>query len=72
MKWFDAISEHTVDGGNPLINAHNVTEEGVTQLAGDDVFTTGYSLVNAKNMDAAIAMAKGCPNGVHVYEALSM
>lgn len=72
MKWFEGVKDYTVDGGNPLIDGHNVTESGVEKLTPENVMTTGYSIVNAENMDAAIELAKGCPNGLRVYEAMSM
>jgi hypothetical protein len=38
---------------------------------------TGYSIVSAESLDAAVALAKGCPvveigGAVDVYEAISM
>lgn len=72
MRWFEGVSEHTVDGGNPLVNGHNVTEGSVEKLTPETVTTTGYSIVNAEDMEAAIELAKGCPNGTKVYEAMSM
>jgi hypothetical protein len=72
MEWFEKVKEYTVDGGNPLVNGHSVTEAGVEKLTPENSVTTGYSIVNAEDMESAIELAKGCPNGLKVYEAMSM
>lgn len=72
MQWFQKVAPHSVDGGNPLVNGHSVTEAGVEALTPDKVTSSGYSIINAEDMGMATELAKGCPGGVKVYEALSM
>ena len=76
-SWFGGIGANLVDGGNPTSIAKTVNSDGsVTDGAGANPIT-GYSLVNADDIDAAVEMAKGCPvlanNGnVEVAEAVDM
>ncbi len=75
--WFGAIGANLVDGGNPIAFAKTVNSDGsVSDGAGANPLT-GYSLVNAPDIDAAVEMAKGCPvlandGNVEVAEAIDM
>jgi hypothetical protein len=76
MGWFGALGEAVVDGGNPLGMSKTVSSGGVTDGGGANP-TAGYSLVMAADMDAAVAMAQGCPmlgdgGSVEVAECLDM
>ncbi len=76
MDWFGALGEAVVDGGNPLGMSKTVSSGGVADDGGANP-AAGYSLVNAADMDAAVAMAKGCPmlgdgGSVEVAECLDM
>lgn len=73
-KWFDSISANVVDGGNPFGGGVEVTADGVTPLTADMSPVSGYTIVNAENMDAAVALLAGCPipGGIRVHEALPM
>jgi len=72
--WFASLGEQLVDGGNPFGAGRAVTADGVTDLSNDAAPITGYSIVNAADLDAAQELLAGCPmsTGVRVYEALSM
>ena len=76
MGWFAAIGENIVDGGNPFGPGKEFTRSAVKDLASEKSPATGYTIVNAESMDAAIKLLEGCPVGddgsVHVYEAMSM
>jgi hypothetical protein len=70
MGWFGVLGQAVVDGGAPF-GASTVV--GGSQAAG----LTGYSVVSADSLDAASAMAGGCPiladgGSVDIYEALDM
>jgi hypothetical protein len=68
MAWFGKLRKAVVDGGNPTGEARTVSAKGVTPGGGANP-ASGYSLIEAKDMDAACEMAKGCPmvpNGGHV------
>ena len=73
-KWFESIGERIVDGGNPLGAGREITPDGVVQLESDLQAISGYSIINAEDMDDAVEVAKSCPivTAVRVYEAMSM
>jgi hypothetical protein len=77
MAWFEKLGPSVVDGGKPVGQSHTVTAKGVTHDGGANPIS-GYSIVKAPSLDAAIQMAKGCPmvvNGtgsVEVAEAMEM
>jgi hypothetical protein len=74
MTWFTSIGQSVVDMGNPFDGGKIVTSAGGKDITEWADFIGGYSLVNAADMDAAVALAKGCPNktGVRVFEAIPM
>ena len=52
---------------------HHGYEEPTQEVMGADAMT-GYSIINAEDMDEAEAIAQGCPivASIRVYEAMSM
>jgi hypothetical protein len=76
-KWFGGLGASIVDAGNPFAGGGQAVEKsGVTAI---EMFpATGYTIVKAESMQAAVEMAKDCPvleakNGaVRVYETLPM
>jgi hypothetical protein len=74
MTWFTSVGQSLADMGNPFDGGKIVTAEGAKDITEWSDFVGGYSLVNAVDMDAAIALASGCPNkaGVRVFEAIPM
>ena len=75
--WFGSLGDALVDGGNPISTTVTVGSDGSTSDGGGSNPLTGYSLINAGDIDAAVAHAKGCPvlaNGgsVEVAEAIDM
>lgn len=76
MAWFQDIGEAVVDGGNPAGMSKTVSASGVADDGGSNPIS-GYSLVAADSIDAAVSMAKGCPiladgGTVEVAEAMEM
>jgi len=76
MKWFEGMGKAVVDGGHPLGQAKTVSAKGVAGNGGANPIT-GYSLIEAKDIDAAVKLAKGCPihdggGSVEVAEAMKM
>jgi hypothetical protein len=74
--WFEGLGAAVVDGGNPVGQSMTVFLGGVTEDGGANP-VSGYSKVQAENMDAAIEMARGCPiiedgGSVEVAEAMPM
>jgi hypothetical protein len=71
--WFGELGSAVVDPGNPFGASGVVTRAG-NGAAGA---LTGYSIVNADDLEAAKGLAGGCPvlssgGNVEVYEALEM
>jgi hypothetical protein len=75
-EWFETLTHNLVDGGNPFNREKAVLKEGKVAREGDTV--VGYSIVKAKDMDEAVALAKGSPLAnaagceVRVYETGQM
>ena len=62
--WGEEMGSSLVDFGNPAGKSKTVFADRVEDNGGaNPIF--GYTLVNASDMDAAIAMAKGCPMLAH-------
>jgi hypothetical protein len=74
--WFGSLGEAVIDGGNPTGQSQTITADGTVHGGGTNPLS-GYSLINATDIDAALAHAKGCPilavgGSVEVAEALDM
>lgn len=75
-QWFGELGSAIVDGGAATGSAKTVGP-GVSVSDGGSRGMTGYSVVSADSLDAAVELAKGCPvleigGVVDVYEAISM
>lgn len=73
-KWFASIGDKMVDPGSPLGPGTEITHSGTKELPVGKDSLTGYTVINAKSLDEAVEIAKGCPmiTSVRVYEAKSM
>ena len=60
QAWFEKDGQALVDGGNPVGLSRTVTKNGVTNDGGANP-VSGYSIIQAPDMDGALAVAKGCP-----------
>ena len=65
-----------MDGGNPTAASQTVASDGAIS-GGSATGIGGYSVVQADSLDAASALAKGCPvlsdgGSVEVHELLDM
>jgi len=74
--WFGTLGSALIDGGNPFGAAATISADGSVSDGGTSAIT-GYTLVNADSLDAAVTGAKDCPvlttgGAVQVYEALEM
>jgi hypothetical protein len=75
--WFGKMGAAVVDGGKPVGKSYTVSKKGVADNGGANPIS-GYSVVRAKDITAAIEMAKGCPmlqdgsGTVEVAEAMNM
>jgi hypothetical protein len=57
--WFHELGDAVVDGGNPCSQAKAISPDGSVMDATSA--PSGYSVIRAADMDAAVAAAKGCP-----------
>lgn len=73
-KWFASIGNRMVDGGSPFGPGREITPTGTKELPLGKESLTGYSIINADNIDEAEKLLKGCPiiKSVRVYPAMSM
>jgi hypothetical protein len=59
MAFFETMADHVVDPGQPVLDRRSIGEVGAgTQLA-------GYTVVEAGDLDAAVALAGGAPTIAH-------
>lgn len=57
--WFAAIGDALVDGGNPASKTRRIGADG--SVSDDATGPSGYSIIKADSLDAAVEIAKGCP-----------
>jgi hypothetical protein len=75
--WFAGMGEAVVDGGNPIGQTKTVESDGSTSDGGGANPITGYSLISAADMYAALGLASTCPvlaagGSVEVAETIEM
>jgi hypothetical protein len=58
--WFTAIGGSIVDPGNPIAQVRIVAADGSVR-PGDAGSVTGFLVIEAAHIDAAVALAKGAP-----------
>lgn len=73
MEWFGSMGAAVTDVGNPFGGSTSLSSDG--SRGGATSCLTGYSIVEADDLDAAAVMASGCPNlakggSLEIYEAL--
>ncbi len=57
--WFGALGDAVVDGGNPASKTRLIGTDG--SVSDDASGPSGYSILKAESLDAAVELAKGCP-----------
>ena len=58
--WFGGLGAAVIDGGNPVSQVKMVSANGAVSEVGANPIS-GYSVLAADNLDAALKMAQGCP-----------
>tara|TARA_R110002072_G_scaffold272272_3_gene432411 strand:- start:151 stop:462 length:312 start_codon:yes stop_codon:yes gene_type:complete len=58
--WIGGLGDAVVNPGTPLGKSKIVSSNGVSDDGGSNALT-GFSIVKADSMDAALEMAKACP-----------
>jgi len=60
MDWLSSLGESAVSPANPLKDTSTVSPDG-TITAGSATTMSGFTIVRADSMDAALMIAKSCP-----------
>lgn len=73
--WYAALGAAVKDPGKPMIAAKSITSGGA--VSDGDGAMTGYIILTAESLDAAVAMAKDCPvlqggSSLTVFETFDM
>ena len=73
-KWFESIADKTVDKGGHFNAAREISHAGTKDLPLGIDSITGYTVINAENLDAAEKIAQGNPfiASIRVYEIMEM
>ncbi len=76
-QWFGSMGGDVVDGGNPVGPSSTVKSDGSVASDGGANPASGYSLIEAPDLDDALGKAKRCPilqagGTVEVAEAFDM
>ena len=58
--WVNGLGDASVNPGSPFRKSKTVSSSGVSDTDGQPL--TGYSVVKADSLDAALKMAKECPH----------
>ena len=59
-EWLSSLGESVVSPANPLKNTSTVNPDG-SVTAGGSTTMSGYTIVEADSIDAALEIAKACP-----------
>jgi hypothetical protein len=62
MKWFETLGPAVVDGGNPISQTKTIANGDAVSDGGGANPASGYSVISADSLDAAVQLAKGCPH----------
>jgi hypothetical protein len=60
-QWIGGLGKALTDPGNPTGAAKTIAPGGKISNGGGASATTGYSILEAASLDAAMGMVKGCP-----------
>ena len=58
-SWFGQLGDALVDGGNPTSQSRAISPDGSVMDA--TMAPSGYSVIKAESLDAAVKAASGCP-----------
>ncbi len=60
MDWLTSLGDSAVSPANPLANTHTVGPDGAISTGGTTSMS-GFTIIEAASMDAALEAAKSCP-----------
>ena len=75
--WYGSMGAAVIDGGNPVGKSSTVMPNGSVVNNGGANPVSGYSLIEASNLEDALSKAKACPilkagGSVEVAQAMDM
>ncbi len=72
-KWFESIAEKMVDQGGHFSDGREISDAGTKDLPMGMESITGYTIINAENLDEAEQLAQSNPYiaSIRVYEIMS-
>lgn len=59
-QWLDALGDAAVSPANPLGNTRTISPDGSVREGGMTAMS-GFTIVAAESMEAALTLARGCP-----------
>ena len=60
--WYGGLGSAVVDGGNPFTpKAKRIASDGTVSDGPVGTLASGYSILKADSLSAAVEMARGCP-----------
>jgi hypothetical protein len=60
--WFGKLGSNLIDGSNPFTPmAKSIASDGKVSDGPVGGMASGYSIIKADSLDAAVAVARGCP-----------
>ena len=73
-KWFGSIADKTVDQGGHFSGGREISTNGTKDLPLGMESITGYTVIEAEDLDAAEKVAQDNPYiaGIRVYEIMEM
>lgn len=76
-SWFGSMGAAVIDGGNPVGMSSTINSDGSVVNNGGANPASGYSLIEAGDLDDAISKARGCPilsvdGSIEIAEAIDM
>ena len=60
MEWLTALGDAAISPANPLKDTHTLGPDG-SVTSGGQTGMSGFTIVEADSMDAALEMARSCP-----------
>ena len=71
--WFESVAEQTIENCG-FMGGREISAEGRKDLPWGEDSSTGYTLLRAESMDAAVELAKGNPyiKSIRIYEIREM
>jgi hypothetical protein len=59
--WFGSLGTSLVDGGSPFMGAKSISTDGHAHDGPVGSMASGYSVIKADTLEAAVAVAQRCP-----------